>query len=89
MGECVAGSAPARDGGVTDASTTDGSVRVDGSVVRDASVSDADDTPIALAPSRRGCQCATPGAAPSSRGAAFGLALGALLLARRSRRRRA
>ncbi len=89
MGECTAQGATTRDGGVSDASTPDGSVRVDGSVVRDASVSDADDSPIALAPSRRGCQCATPGAAPSSRGAAFGLALAAALLARRGRRRRA
>lgn len=84
MGECVSQGAPSRDGGVSDASTSDGGVRVDGGA-RDGATSDVDDTPVALSLGRRGCQCATPGTAPTSRAPLLGLALTALALRRRRR----
>lgn len=87
MGECVPQSASTRDGGVSDASISDGSVRTDGSVIRDSSVSDTYDTPIVLTTSSRGCQCSAPGAAPSSRAPYLGVALAALLFRRRRARR--
>lgn len=97
MGECVTQAMAPRDAGVADAAT-DGSTPADagrpdgatsdtGLPVRDATTADADDTPISLPPTSRGCQCSTEGARPDARWMAAALALGAAVVTRRRRRR--
>lgn len=84
MGECVPQGTSARDGGVSDASVGDASARVD-SAVRTDGATDTGDSPVALAPVRRGCQCAAPGAAVAPKGALLTVALAFLALRRRRR----
>ena len=48
---------------------------------------DADDTPISLPPTSRGCQCSTEGTRADPRWIAAALSLGAAVVTRRRRRR--
>jgi MYXO-CTERM domain-containing protein len=87
-GECVPSSMATRDGGSTADAAVDGG-RTDGGrpSADGASTSDADDLPIAFSAGRRGCQCSTEGSPSDPRGALCAVALGALVVARRRRRR--
>ena len=77
-----------RDGGSTSDASVDGGRTDGGPPPRDgASAGDADDLPIAFSAGRRGCQCSTEGSATDPRGALAALALGALVVTRRRRRR--
>ncbi len=96
MGECVPSSMVTRDsgtnqdasadGGRTDAGRTDAG-RTDAGRADAGATGDVDDTPVVLPPSQRGCKCSTVGARTDMRWAGVALALGAVVVTRRRRRR--